>query len=67
MMLWDDALERVQEGAIVARPGWGDDEIVVRHFVILPGSIIDATWHSTRFLSIVDFVADDWVVIGMLH
>jgi hypothetical protein len=67
MMDFDEALELVTEGAVVARPGWGESEIVTRHSVAAPNGAQVICWHTTRVLSTVDVSADDWRVIGSLQ
>lgn len=68
MMDFDTALEHVGfDGAVVARLGWGEGDIVTRHVVDAPNGEQIGAWHSTRPLSTPDFVADDWIIIGFLH
>ena len=59
----DEALDAVIHGAVVQRPTWGPDDVVVRFYE--KGLI--AGWRTTRVISCPDMVADDWRVVGRLQ
>lgn len=59
----DEAIEAALRGAVVQRPLWGPDDVIVRFY----DKGLIAGWRTSRVISCPDMVADDWRVIGRLQ
>jgi len=62
----DDALERVHEGHIIARPLWPDG-VVMRLRVSVNAQGFSFGWVAGPELTAPDITAEDWVDLGRLQ